>query len=269
MKKRIVTSVLLAFVLLPLLSSCFSAEMDEPYRGNHSGIEYLYLEDRALLIVSGKGRLEKNNRICSISFFKNAEYLFIGKDVESIDEGVFSQEQLKGVYCAAEPELEDALSKIAQIRVEHFEERTDLPFLPIGHCPSEIKDECLVCSAPCYYEYLDLSVRFCLKGALVKGQTVITEGKERVFNEEGILQTEGFEFLAGAKRYFRDNRMITGSADIDGIRYNFSTEGELHSSRPLDTSVSPLHVILIIAAAPLGAAISYGVYLIYKKKNAE
>lgn len=269
MKKRIVISLVLCCLLSGLLCSCFSSRRDEPFRGNRDGIEYLYLEDRALMIVSGQGVLQNSNRICTVSYFKKAEYLFVAAGVEEIEEGIFSPESLKRIYCAAEPKLEDDLAKIAQTGVENFEESEELPFLPVGHCPSGIKDECLICAASCYYEYLDLSVRFCLKGKTVKDQSLITEGKERVFNEEGILQTEGFEFLAGAKRYFRDNRMITGSADIDGVRYNFSTEGELHSSRPLDTSVSPLHVILIIAAAPLGAAISYGVYLIYKKKNAE
>ena len=269
LKKRIVLSLVLCSLLTGLLCSCFSSQRDEPYRGNRDGIEYLYLEDRALMIVSGQGVLKKSNRICTVSYFQKAEYLFVAAGVEEIEEGIFSEESLKGVYCAAEPELEEGLSKIAKTDVESFEEAEDLPFSPVGHCPSEIKDECLICTASCYYEYLDLSVRFCLRGKLVKGESITTEGKQRTFNEEGILQTEGFDFLSGAKRYFRNNRMITGSADIDGVRYNFSNEGELHSSRPLDTSVSPLHVILIIAAAPLGAAISYGVYLIYKKKNAD
>ncbi len=267
--KKTVSWILLTLCLLCLLSSCFSANMDEPYRGNHDGIEYLYLEDRNLLILGGEGELKKSNRICSVSFFQKAEYLFIAKDVESVEEGILSPENVKMIFCAAAPSLEEALLSKAELNTEGFEEREGLPFSPIGHCPSEIKDECLVCGADCYYEYLNLSVRFCLKGELLKDQTVITEGKKRTFDREGILQTEGFDFLAGSIRYFKDNRMITGSADIDGVRYNFSSEGALHSSAPLDTSIPIWHIILIVLTLPVGACVAYGVYLIYKKKNAE
>ncbi|MBQ8911697.1 MAG: hypothetical protein IJY89_03930 [Clostridia bacterium] len=270
MKRKIVSIVLLLSALLLLLPSCFSTGKNEPLAGEADGIQYLFLEEERLLILGGEGDLLKANRLCTLSFFKDAEYLYLGKGISAVDEGIFSPENLKGVYCGAKPEIKDQGIKeeLLHFDVSHFEEDESLPFGAVGHCPSVTEDLCMLCGIACYYEYVNNSVRFLVKGTAVSDCEILTEGKKRSFGEDGFLKTDGFDFVGGSVRYFRDNRMITGKADIDGIRYSFSSDGALGSSRPLDRTVPVKYILCIIAALPVGALTAYGVYRIYKKKNA-
>lgn len=223
------------------------------------------------MILVGEGPLLKENRICTLDFFKESEYIYIGKGVTALDEGIFSTENLKGIYCAEKPEMKDESLKedLLHFYVEDFENQANLPFGTIGHCPSQREDRCLLCGITCYYEYANHSARFLIKGNPVLDGEFVTEGQKRIVDQNGIFQLDGFTFLGGAIRYFNNNQMITGDADIEGVRYNFSQDGSLYSKRPLDHHVSIGHILLILSALPVGGAISYGVYFIYKKKNAQ
>ena len=222
------------------------------------------------MILGGEGPLLKDNRICTLSFFKDARYLYLGQGISSLDEGIFSAEKLEQVYCASTPEINDPALKeeILHFETSDFETDPDLPFGAVGHCPSTKEDLCLICGVSCYYEYVDHAVRFLVKSKEIKDTETVTEGRKRCFDANGYLVSEGFDFVGGSICYFKDGRMITGKADIEGTRYSFSSDGALYSSRPLDQSVSITHILLIIAALPLGTAVAYGVYRIYKKKNA-
>ena len=255
--------------LLFLLSSCFSTGKEEPLTGEYDKITYLYLEEQKLLILNGEGPLLKENRICSLESFKQAEYLYLSGGITQLDEGIFNSETVKAIYCESTPEsIDPAFSKdLLHFEVKDFESRTDLPFGVIGHCPSAYKDCCLICGITCYYEYVNHRARFLIKGIPVTENEFFTEGQRRVNTQDSFMDLENFVFLGGNLRYFKDGKMITGEADIDGVRYNFSSDGSLYSKRPIDKSVSPLQILFILSALPLGGAISCGIYLIYKKKS--
>jgi hypothetical protein len=269
LKKKILSVVLLTVSLLFLCSSCLSTGKDAPFTGEGEGITYLYLEEQNLLIFSGEGPLLKENRICSLDFFKEAEYIYLSKGITELGEGVLASEKVKGVYCQGTPEiLDSSLSKdLFLFEVKDFEDRTDLPFGVIGHCPSATEDLCLLCGITCYYEYVNHRPRFLIKGNPVTDNEFVTEGQSRKLDAEGFMDLDSFVFLGGSTRYFKDGKMITGEADIEDVRYKFSSDGSLYSARPIDHSVSPVHVLCILSAIPLGALLSFGVYLIYKKKN--
>ncbi|MBQ8236221.1 MAG: hypothetical protein IJZ37_06035 [Clostridia bacterium] len=274
MKLRHLCAVVVAVLLLCLTTSCFHTDVNEPAVGSHDGIEYLFLEQQELLIISGEGVLSMENRICSLELWKDARYVYIAGGVTELEGEIFFWDKLEGVYSANTLYgLGDAVIDLVpfetEVSFERVEKGEDLPFGPIGHCPSAYSESCMLCGRECYYAYADGQVRFYYKGLRVMDETQVLEGKERVFDAEGNMQEDGFCFVGGSTRYFKDGRMTTGTLDLQGIRYSFSSNGSLSSARPLDTTVSPLHIILILLALPLGAGIAFGVYRIYLKSTKE
>ena len=200
--------------------------------------------------------------------------MYISDGVTALEGELFFWDQLKGVYCEGTPEgikdaVIDTVSVETEIPFEKVEAGEELPFGAIGHCPSPYSESCMLCGRECYYAYADGQVRFYYKGLRVMDEAQILEGKERVFDAEGNMQEEGFCFVGGSTRYFKNGRMTTGTLDLQGTRYSFSSDGSLASVRPLDTAVSPLHIVLILLALPLGAGIAVGVYQIYLRSNKE
>ncbi len=280
MKKiRMAAVAALAVVLLLLFTACFSGAQDSNApSGMRENVYYLYLEQESLLILRGTGTLAADNRILQMDFVPFVQEIYLSKGITGYEKGAFdSMEKLQRVYAyenlesnAADSLKADGSAFTLLCGITDFEEKAYLlSGRLLGHCPEKISGECLLCGKDCLYQYNDLYVSLYIDGKAVKDTVVRTEGLERHFDSEGKLICEGFSVVGGYMRYFRNNRMITGNADIDGMRYSFSSDGFVVSEKVIDTKL-PFRLFLpAVAAVPVGLCMVFGVRMLYKKRSRE
>lgn len=272
MKKiRATACLLLAFAMFFLPSCLSGAEDSAAPSGVREGVYYLFLQEEALLILkSGGTKLSFDSRVFSMDFAPEVRCVYLAQGTEEWEKNAFEGlENLETIYIYKTCDTSDFETSARVVSgVKDFESGVYLPSGKVlGHCPEQTLGKCLLCGKDCVYQYPDMYVNLLIDGTKVCDSSLVTEGETRHFDGEGKLLCEGFSTVGGYTRYFKENRMVTGSADIDGTRCSFSSSGALVSQRTLDRTFSPLLFLPAVGALALGMGIVWGVYRFYKRKS--
>lgn len=273
MKHRIsfIFALLFAVTGLFVFSSCFqSAQDSDAQSGERDGVQFLYVKDEALLILSS-GTVSADNRIFSLPFAKEVKDLLLPLNVESFPAEVFEKlSALERVWCMGTVKFQGNVPEDI-VLTQSLKRAEENPFLPsghvLGHCPGEILEKCLLCDLPLKYEYSGQHTFVLRYNKTVYDETLTLEGKSLKIDQSGILQAEGFLVLGGETRYYENGQFRTGRMDLDEYRYFFSQEGVLLSQRKLDDHVPVSLIVVPFLGLPLGVGLCFLVRFLYRKKN--
>ena len=159
MKRRISFFFALFFAVTGLFvfSSCFQGAQDSDARsGERDGVQFLYVEDEGLLILSS-GTVRADNRIFSLPFAAEVKDLLLPLNVESFPAEAFEKlPALERVWCVGTVEFQGNVPENI-VLTQSLKRAEEDPFLPsghiLGHCPGEMLEKCLLCDLPLKYEY--------------------------------------------------------------------------------------------------------------------
>mgnify|MGYP001025182059 FL=1 len=275
MKRRISFFFALFFAVTGLFvfSSCFQGAQDSDARsGERDGVQFLYVEDEGLLILSS-GTIRADNRIFSLPFAAEVKDLLLPLNVESFPAEAFEKlPALERVWCVGTVEFQGNVPENI-VLTQSLKRAEEDPFLPsghiLGHCPGEMLEKCLLCDLPLKYEYSEHHTFVVRYNKTVYDETLTLEGKSLRVDRDGILQAEGFLVLGGQTRYYESGQFRTGKMDLEGYRYSFSQEGALLSWKKLDDRVPVSLIVVPLLGLPFGVGLCFLVRLLYRKKNPE
>ena len=265
---------LILILTLPiLLSACFAgAQDDKTLSGVRDGVQFCYLPARQTLLLSSSEPLRADNRIFSLPFVGDVRTVYLTKKTKDVDFSAFAAlNQMNALL------LEGDAGTYALPQNPQYAIASDVPSAEtnahaaygemLGHCLVASENCCILCGQALELTYSDHRCALLRDGKNVYDETLLLDGQSLRFDADGYLVYDGMLTLCGETRLYEQNAYVSGSRDIDGVRYTFSSDGAQTNTRPLDTSIPAWQIILPLCGLLLGAAICFGVYKFYRYKQ--